>query len=97
MMLTLQPFEIYVETAVSILFCYFLDYVPDFSVILSHSNKKRINLSKKSLIKKPLKKAKLMLYCTKENKYQANCWESAAFRDAGLTGALNEMPSLFRL
>ena len=25
-----------------------------------------------------------MLYCTKENKYQANCWESAAFRDAGL-------------
>ena len=61
---------------------------PDFSVIRSHSNWKIINLSKKSLIKKPLKKAKLMLYCTKENKYQANCWESAAFRVAPLNISL---------
>ena len=64
---------------------------PDFSVIRSHSNWKIINLSKKSLIKNTLKKAKLMLYCTKENKYQANCWESAAFRDAGLQYCLNRL------
>ena len=31
-----------------------------------------------------------MLYCTKENKYQANCWESAAFRDAGLQYCLQD-------